>query len=135
MFFLFATSTSYAGCSFGGVDANNWVQINALLLTVAIALGGAFYAFSNILPPSQSEKMKGMVKAEIFQGVIGIVIISILLTSAVAWCNIGSSLTSSVRLGCKQPYVIFRIIPSEPPVHQGLLPVRIALFRNCCFND
>lgn len=103
MFFLFATSTSYIGCSFGGVDANNWVQINALLLTVAIALGGAFYAFSNILPPSQSEKMKGMVKAEIFQGVIGIVIISILLTSAVAWCNIGSSLTSSAGLGASNP--------------------------------
>jgi hypothetical protein len=103
MFFLFATSTSYVGCSFGGVDANNWVQINALLLVIAISLGGVFYAFSNILPPSQSEKMKGMVKAEIFQGIIGIVIVSILLTSAVAWCNIGSSLTGSAGLGTSNP--------------------------------
>ena len=103
MFFLFATSTSYAGCSFGDVDANNWVQINALLLLIAISLGAVFYAFSNILPPSQSEKMKGMVKAEIFQGVIGIVIVGILLTSAVAWCNIGSSLTSSSGLGSSNP--------------------------------
>lgn len=103
MFFLFAAGTSYAGCSFGGVNANSWVQINALLLVIAISLGGVFYAFSNILPPSQGEKMKGMVKAEIFQGVIGIVIIGILISSAIAWCNIGSYLTSSAGLGASNP--------------------------------
>jgi hypothetical protein len=103
MFFLFATATSYPGCSFGGVDTNNWIQINALLLLIAISLGAVFYAFSNILPPSQSEKMKGMVKAEIFQGMIGIFIVAVLVSSAFTWCNIGISLTSSSGITTANP--------------------------------
>ena len=103
MFFLFAAGTSYPGCSFAGVNANNWIQINALLLVIAIALGGVFYAFSNILPPTQGEKLKGMVKVEIFQAFIGIVIVGILVASVVTWCNIGISLTGASALGANNP--------------------------------
>ncbi len=100
MFFLLsAPGTVYQACGFGGVDANNWVQINAIVLLIALSLGGVFWALSNIMSPRQGEKMKGLVKAEVFQGVIGIMIVGILLSVAVAWCNIGASLTSSALSG------------------------------------
>jgi hypothetical protein len=124
MFFLFSTATaSYTACTFGGIDSNSWIQINTLLLVIAISLGGVFYAFSNLLPLRQGEKMKGMVKAEIFQGIIGIVIVLILFTSAVTWCNIGASLTSSSGITASNPMTF-----SESYLQKLLFSTGLSLF-------
>ena len=92
---LLVASTAYQACSFGSVNANNWIYVNALVLTIAISLGAIFYALSNILPAKQGAKLKGYVKAEVLQGVLGVIIVGVLVGSVVTWCNIGSSLAGS----------------------------------------
>ncbi|MGC8662312.1 MAG: hypothetical protein ACP5RT_00820 [Candidatus Micrarchaeia archaeon] len=101
--FLFDISVcSFAG---GGINANNWIGINLIIVIFFFTLAGFIYAMSNLFPASMREKLKITAKFEISQMLISIFIILLLVGFASFSCNFTNSLVGMDAFGAAQAYI------------------------------
>ncbi|MEM3753713.1 MAG: hypothetical protein QW778_03885 [Candidatus Micrarchaeaceae archaeon] len=84
---------SVAGCTFGGINQNSWININLIVVLLSMTIGALVYAVANLLPAQRREKLKGAVKYELFQSIISVFIIIIIIAFAGTSCTIASSFT------------------------------------------
>ncbi len=89
---IYNTYCTFAGSGINSLDANSWIEITALVLTINFAVAAVLYAISGILPTTYREKLKGAVKYEAFQGIISAIILVILIGSAAGLCSVGQAL-------------------------------------------
>ncbi|MDE1851210.1 MAG: hypothetical protein KGH69_00790 [Candidatus Micrarchaeota archaeon] len=93
---LLQSSTVYQNyCTFGGINTNDWVGICTLVIMVLLMIGGAIYAISSILPAAMRERLKGGAKTEIFQALLGAIIVAVVVAFAMTACSIAQTITSS----------------------------------------
>jgi len=101
-FLLDFNTCAFAG---GGVDANNWIGINMLVVLLFFTIAALIYALSNLLPPSPREKLKTTSKFEIMQMILSIFIIIILVEVASLSCNFTNSITGMDPFEAAQIYI------------------------------
>lgn len=90
-------TNGYAGssCTFGGLDQNSWMNINILLVLVVFLLGALVYSLSTLFPVSMGERLRGASRYEMINGLVSLIIIGILISFAVATCQVGSQLVGT----------------------------------------
>ena len=76
--------------------ANSWLTINLLVILIGFLIVASVYAISGIFASSLKSKLREMVKTEIVQLTISIVIIAVLIASAATACNISASVSQSL---------------------------------------
>ena len=91
--------TAQQECSLGGVDQNNWVQLNLLVVLMALTIAGLVYSLSNFLPAHTRERVKGAVKTEGAQAILSMIIIFLLLGFATFSCGLVTGLSNSLLGG------------------------------------
>jgi len=84
------------GCTYGGINQNDWININLIVIIASLSMAGFFYAISNLFPTRTREKARGVVRFEFFQGMISTFIIVILVGSAQVSCIITSTIVSPI---------------------------------------
>jgi len=94
-------------CAFAGVgvNANNWIGINMLVVLLFFTIAALIYALSNLLPPSPREKLKTTSKFEIMQMILSIFIIIILVGIASVSCNFTKSIVGMDPFEAAQIYI------------------------------
>jgi len=94
-------------CAFAGVgvNANNWIGINMLVVLLFFTIAALIYALSNLLPPSPREKLKTTSKFEIMQMILSIFIIIILVGIASLSCNFTNSIAGMDPFEAAQIYI------------------------------
>jgi len=94
-------------CAFAGVgvNANNWIGINMLVVLLFFTIAALIYALSNLLPPSPREKLKTTSKFEIMQMILSIFIIIILVGIASVSCNFTKSIAGMDPFEAAQIYI------------------------------
>ncbi|MGC9010928.1 MAG: hypothetical protein ACP5JN_02170 [Candidatus Micrarchaeia archaeon] len=103
MFFLLQINTcAFAG---GGVNADNWISINMIVVLTFFAIAGLIYAFSNLLPASTREKLKTTAKFEVVQIITSLIIIIVLVGIAELSCNFTNSVAGMDPFGAAQIYL------------------------------
>jgi len=101
-FLLDLNTCAFAG---GGVNANNWIGINMLVVLLFFTIAALIYALSNLFPPSPREKLKTTSKFEIMQMVLSIFIIIILVGIASLSCDFTNSIAGMDPFGAAQIYI------------------------------
>jgi len=101
-FLLDLNTCAFAG---GGVNANNWIGINMLVVLLFFTIAALIYALSNLLPPSPREKLKATSKFEIVQMLLSIFIIIILVGFASLSCNFTNSIAGMDPFEAAQIYI------------------------------
>ncbi len=91
-FMLAATTTYQATCSYAYLNQAGWININMLVVLAFMLIASLIYAISSLLPASKSERVKGLVKFELVQGVISVLLIVAILSFADVTCNAGAAL-------------------------------------------
>ncbi len=89
-------------CTFGALNQGDWIAISTIIVLLAISVGGLIYALSSFLSTTRREKLRGIVKAEIVQGIIALFIILILVIFAGLGCQMGNSMTQGLTAGTYQ---------------------------------
>ncbi|MGC8730021.1 MAG: hypothetical protein ACP5RP_01415 [Candidatus Micrarchaeia archaeon] len=80
-------------CSlYGGQYVSGWLGINFIVIIVTISLAGMFYSISRFLNEKAKAAASNIVKIEITQSVISIVLILILLTTSETACSISQNI-------------------------------------------
>lgn len=96
---LLAVSSSanpyIASCTYGELDLNGWVEINALVVVLLITVAALVYTVGGLMPASMREKIKSTARAEIFQGIIAMLIVVVLLSAAEGLCQVGSAMSAA----------------------------------------
>jgi heme/copper-type cytochrome/quinol oxidase subunit 2 len=101
-FLLDFNTCAFAG---SGVNANNWIGINMLVVLLFFSIAALIYALSNLLPPSPREKLKTTSKFEIMQMILSIFIIIILVGLASLSCNFTNSIAGMDPFEAAQIYI------------------------------
>ncbi|MGC8699455.1 MAG: hypothetical protein ACP5RK_00405 [Candidatus Micrarchaeia archaeon] len=102
LFLLDVNTCAFAG---GGVNANNWIGINLLVVMLFFSIAGIIYAVSNLLPASTREKLKITAKFEIMQMMLSLFIIFILIGFASLSCNFTNSVSGMDTFAAAQLYI------------------------------
>ncbi|MDE1824800.1 MAG: hypothetical protein KGH61_00885 [Candidatus Micrarchaeota archaeon] len=99
--------TAASACTFGGLNSNDWVGICVLVIVMSFMISAVIYVLANLLPKRDSEKIRGYIKFEYAQLVLGIGIVVVLLGVSAAACNFTGALTGSGQspFGYAQGYV------------------------------
>ncbi|MGC8586929.1 MAG: hypothetical protein ACP5K9_01410 [Candidatus Micrarchaeia archaeon] len=84
------------GCTYGGINQNNWININIIVIIASLSIAAFFYALSNLFPTRTREKARGVVRFEFFQGMISTFIIVILVGSAQLSCSLSQSIAGPI---------------------------------------
>ena len=86
------------GCAlFGGSTyVNSWLSINYLVIAVSFLILALLYMLSNFFPGATKSKVSNLLKVDITQLMLSIVIILILLGMSQLTCNITSSLSQTL---------------------------------------
>jgi hypothetical protein len=101
-FLLDFNTCAFAG---SGVNANNWIGINMLVVLLFFTIAALIYALSNLLPPSPREKLKTTSKFEIMQMILSIFIIIILVGIASLSCDFTNSIAGMDPFEAAQIYI------------------------------
>lgn len=101
--FMLAFNTCAIGG--GGVNTNNWISINMLVVLVFFAIAGVLYALSNLLPASTREKIKTIAKFEGVQVITSLFIIFVIAALATTSCNISNSISGMDTFAAAQYYL------------------------------
>lgn len=102
---MLAVQTKYQVlCNYGLLNRSDWIGINVLVVLTFMMIGALLYALSGFLPTNSREKLRGIVRYEMVQGVISILIISALISFAFSSCQIGSILSSGYAYGAQLSY-------------------------------
>ncbi len=91
---VYSTYCTFAGSGISSLNANQWINITAIVLGINFAVAAAIFAISGVMPTAFREKLKAAAKYEAFQGMISVVILAVLIGSASTMCNIGQMLVS-----------------------------------------
>ncbi|MDE1762328.1 MAG: hypothetical protein KGH59_04175 [Candidatus Micrarchaeota archaeon] len=81
-------------CALGGLNTNNWVGVNLLVIMLALTIASVAYILTGLfLTTQQAARVRGYIRFEYVQAMIGVsVIIAVLALSSII-CNVGSQLT------------------------------------------
>lgn len=103
--FLFASSAFLNQCSYNlaFLNKNDWIGICVLVVTISMMISAVMYGVSGLLPGTQREKLKGVVKYEYIQALFSLILITALFSMSVAACNIGAALTQGAS-GYQDPF-------------------------------
>ena len=91
---VYSTYCTFAGSGISSLNANQWINITAIVLGINFAVAAVIFAISGIMPTAFREKLKAAAKYEAFQGMISVVILAVLIGSASTMCNIGQMLVA-----------------------------------------
>ena len=102
---LLASSAFLSQCSYNitFLNKNDWIGICMLVVVLSMMISAAMYGFSGLLPGTQREKLKGVVKYEYIQAIFSLILITALFSMSVAACNIGAALTNGAS-GYQDPF-------------------------------
>ncbi len=89
-------------CTFAAINQGAWLNINGIVILLALVLGAGVYAIASMLPASTREKLRGAVKTEMFQAVLSVFIIIAVLALAYTSCQAGQSITQELTTGLYQ---------------------------------
>ena len=89
------TNVFQQSCNFGTINRNDWISISVLVVMATMMIGALLYALSGILPFTNREKLRGVVRYEAVQGIVSILLIVMLITFSTLSCSVVSSLTYS----------------------------------------
>ncbi|MGC8538301.1 MAG: hypothetical protein ACP5MK_00315 [Candidatus Micrarchaeia archaeon] len=89
-----ANTCSYT-YSYGGVNTNDWIGINGVVILVSIAIAAVLYILSNFLPTVTKTKLQSVIKFEYVELGVSVIIIVIFVVLASFFCNITVSLTQT----------------------------------------
>ncbi len=81
------------GIGYGGPWASQWLGINAALVLSVIAIASTLYALSSFIGAQKREKLRGIVRYEIFEAFVSIILIFIIMLLSGMMCYVGSSLS------------------------------------------
>ncbi|MGC8710338.1 MAG: hypothetical protein ACP5RF_01885 [Candidatus Micrarchaeia archaeon] len=101
--FMLAFNTCAIGG--GGVNTNNWIGINMLVVLVFFAIAGILYALSNLMPASAREKIKTIAKFEGMQVITSLFIIFVIAAFAATSCSISNSISGMDTFAAAQYYL------------------------------
>ncbi len=87
-----------------------WLDINLIVILASFLVIGAIYMISRVLPDSTKAKLTGIMKIEITQVFISVIVILILL----AFSNLGCSLVQSLTTGAGSSNPQAAVIPTNP---------------------
>lgn len=91
-FLLQSAASTAPACGFAGINYNNWIGINMLVVLVSIVIAAAVFAFANMLPEERREKLRGVSRYEMVEAVISIAIVGALIAFTSFSCSAGASL-------------------------------------------
>jgi len=77
---------------YGGAYAKEWLSISALIVVATVMISSLIYALSNLLPVEKRERLKGIVRYELFEAFISIIIILIIIGISDFACNAGAAM-------------------------------------------
>jgi len=77
---------------YGGAYAKEWLSISALIVVATVMISSLMYALSNLLPVEKRERLKGIVRYELFEAFISIIIILIIIGISDFACNAGAAM-------------------------------------------
>ncbi len=91
-----STPTAANSCTYGYLNQNDWISINALIVLAIMVIGGIIYAVGGIMPGSTKQKFIGIAKYEFVEGIVGLLIIVILVALSSGICSFASSMSQSL---------------------------------------
>lgn len=91
-----STPTAANSCTYGYLNQNDWISINALIVLAIMAISGVIYALGGVVPGRSREKFIGIAKYEFIEGIVGLLIIVFLVSFSSAICNFSSSISQSL---------------------------------------
>ena len=94
-------------CSYAYIDKNSWLQVSLMVIIATIAIASAIYALSGILPTSNREKLRKVVRFEVVQGFLSILLIAGLLSFSLASCSIDQALVKGVYVPASGSSIAF----------------------------
>ena len=94
-------------CSYAYIDKNSWLQVSIMVIIATLAIASAIYALSGILPTSNREKLRKVVRFEVVQGFLSILLIAGLLSFSLASCSIDQALVKGVYVPASGSNVAF----------------------------
>ncbi|MDE1860432.1 MAG: hypothetical protein KGH72_01815 [Candidatus Micrarchaeota archaeon] len=106
------TISTVCACTFGGLNQNAWININTLVVTMVIVIGGFIYAMASLFPTLWRERLRGAARYEMIQAIVSIIIILILVAFALFTCQLGQQMTMSV-VGYQNPMQYSQIYLSQ----------------------
>ncbi|MGC8675944.1 MAG: hypothetical protein ACP5T3_00295 [Candidatus Micrarchaeia archaeon] len=80
---------------YGGSLASDWLQINVMLVLIIVMISSLLYALSALMPTQRREKLRGVVRYEIFEAIVSVVLIFIIMAMSSMSCYIGAGLSTS----------------------------------------
>jgi len=80
---------------YGGAYAKEWLSISALIVVATVMISSLMYALSNLLPVEKRERLRGIVRYELFEAFISIIIILIIIGISDFACNAGAAMFST----------------------------------------
>ncbi len=96
---LLAANAYEGACTFAEINQGSWININMIVIFLAVMVGIAIYTIAVLLPASTRERLRGAARTEAFQAIISLFIIIILLGFAFTACQAGESLTGELTAG------------------------------------
>lgn len=90
------TSTTPNSCTYGFINQNDWISINALIVLAIMVISGIIYAIGGITPGRTKEKFIGIAKYEFVEGIVGLLIIAFLVVFSSALCGAASSISQQI---------------------------------------
>jgi hypothetical protein len=78
---------------------SSWLPVNFAVILLAIAAVAVFYTISRLLPASTSSKMASLVRSEIVQIVLSVILIAVLVASSGLACQITSTAFAAPSTG------------------------------------
>ncbi|MEM3781453.1 MAG: hypothetical protein QXT43_00620 [Candidatus Micrarchaeaceae archaeon] len=104
-----ACGSLYSGINigYGGSLAAEWLQVNVLLVLLIVMVSSLLYALSGVMPVSQREKLRGVVRYELFEVFLSLIIIFVILLMSSFACYAGASLVSSNSQSSTYPGIFY----------------------------
>ena len=94
-FFFAVTSLFQSTCTFGTIYRPQWIEATALIVLATMAISSFIYAVGSVLPIATRERLRGVVRYELVQGVISMLLVVSLITFALPMCSTAALLTGN----------------------------------------
>lgn len=83
-------------CGFSSLNINNWIGINVLVVLAIISIAGFVYALASFLRPEERERLKGISRYEVIEGLFSVMLIFTLLFLSAGVCSAGAAIAGPV---------------------------------------
>ncbi|MEM0147018.1 MAG: hypothetical protein QXF85_01000 [Candidatus Micrarchaeaceae archaeon] len=87
--------SSGVSIGYGGTLASDWLQINVMLVMLIVMVSSLMYAISGIMPVQHREKLRGVVRYELFEAFLSVIIIFVIMLISNFACYSGASLAQA----------------------------------------